>query len=155
MQHILIIFTLLPSTLRCNHFSSHTTLYLKKKNIDSNLCCLYTFLCLAFHWSVASVPGATPDCSWRKLIVPLLAATNSQYLLSYGWEFMPTSLLHAEILFDLSLHTSYECCHNHCEFICTTALLCQEKYCFLVVIRRLWLLLHSYCFWALEGGRVL
>lgn len=102
VQHILIIFTLLPSTLRCNHFSSHTTLYLKKK-IDSNLCCLYTFLCLAFHWSVANLLGATMDYSWRKLIVSILAAINSQYLLSYGWEFMPTSLLHAEIFVWLEL----------------------------------------------------
>lgn len=126
-----------------------------KQNIVSNLCCVYTLSCLDFHWSVASLPGATRDCSWRKLIVPILAAINSQYLLGYDWEFMPTSSLHAEILSDLRLHKSYECCHNHCEFIYTTSLLCQEKYCFLVVIHRLWLLLHFYCFWAPEGGRVL
>lgn len=84
------------------------------------------------------ITGYTHKENWLFLSQKL--PVSCQWLPSYGWDFMPTSTLHAEILSGLSLQSSCTC-HNNCFWVrvCHCPAMSRKHY-FLVVVYHLWLL---------------
>lgn len=58
---------------------------------------------------------------WRKPSFPSPTAFNGWYLLSWEWDCIRVSLMHAGILAILTLNRSWVCSHNCCEFLWTMA----------------------------------
>lgn len=57
-------------------------------------------------------------------IRPSPSGLTCQKILSYGWTSCPSSSSVLGFVFGLISHSSWSCFHNHCVFLCTTALLC-------------------------------
>lgn len=60
-------------------------------NYQLQFVCPHALGCVVFYWSVVNILGTT---SLRRLTLLLPTAIHFQYLLSYGWDFMPTFPLH-------------------------------------------------------------
>lgn len=84
------------------------------------MCCTYTLGYVAF-------PGGWFREGHRREDSGSPRSCHVQWMHSEGWDFMPTSPLHAEILFGLSWHWSAACCFNCCESVCTAVLLYPEN----------------------------
>ena len=57
-----------------------------------------------------------------------VAFISHQWVLSKGWDLLPTSLSILGLLSILSLYRSCPCCENHGRSICTTAPLCPDQF---------------------------
>lgn len=78
----------------------------KEKKTELNLCCQNTVGCGIIPWSMVDLPGLG-DILKESWFLFFSEAINSQYPLTQGWDFVPTSPLHIGIFFSgLNLHKS-------------------------------------------------
>lgn len=114
-----------PTPLRTT-LPSHPTLHplcLSFKSIKSSCAATHTLGCGAVYWSMENTPRTTFK---ESRLSPLPAAIDCQAP-QPGWNFMPTSPVHAAIWSRLSLSSSCAHCHSCYEFTCAFALLCLEN----------------------------
>lgn len=118
------VFQLRPNSSQ-NHPSlpSNSASSLSFKSIKSSCAATHTLGCGAVYWSKENTPRTTFK---ESRLSPLPAAIDCQAP-QPGWNFMPTSPVHAAIWSRLSLSSSCAHCHSCYEFTCAFALLCLEN----------------------------
>lgn len=92
-------------------------------------------------WPFTGAVGIPETTSSRKPTHPLIEAVSCLQLLSWGWYFLPTSLLHLEFSF------TWTCMR----FVCMLSKMLWSHVCLPVVSRRLYFHIAILCLWLLQN----